>query len=110
MLRSEHYDVRSYSTCAALLADPVSRDCPCIVLDVGLHDIDASGFLRQMRATGWHGRAILLNDHAQGGSAGPGKALGQEAERHGDKVIDRAIGDRSLVAAIAAIVRDDTKG
>jgi FixJ family two-component response regulator len=102
MLRSERYDVRSYSTCAALLADPISRDYPCIVLDVAMHDINGPDLLRQMRATGWHGTAILLNDHTHGDHST------LEAERHGDKMFDRSIGDRSLVAAIAAIVRPDT--
>jgi FixJ family two-component response regulator len=99
MLRSERCDVRSYSTCAALLADPISRDYPCIVLDVGAHDIDGSGLLRQMRATGWHGNAILLNDHE------PADSTTLEAKRHGDRIVERTIGDRSLVAAIAAIIR-----
>nr|WP_277873291.1 response regulator [Sphingomonas paeninsulae] len=97
MLRSELYDVRSYSTCAALLADPVSRDYFCIVLDVRMHDVDGVAFLREMRATGWHGRAILLDD------TDPEDALVRKADRHGDKIFNRAIGDRPLVAAIAGM-------
>jgi FixJ family two-component response regulator len=96
MLRSENYDVRSYSTCAALLADPASREYPCIVLDIGLPDIDGAGFLREMRATGWHGKAILLDNLDRD------TALTREADQHGDRIFDRAIGDRSLIVAIAA--------
>ena len=33
MLRSERYDVRSYATCAAVLADPNARASSCIVVD-----------------------------------------------------------------------------
>jgi FixJ family two-component response regulator len=98
MLRSEQYDVRSYSTCAALLADPVSRDYPCIVLDVGMHGISGLDVLRQMRATGWWGTGILLDQDF------PNEALSQEAHRHGDRVFDHGIGDRALIAAIAASV------
>jgi DNA-binding response OmpR family regulator len=107
MLRSENYDVRSYSTCAALLADPVSREYPCIVLDIKTHDIDSTGFLQEMRATGWHGRAILLEDlRACEGLAG--ESLVREADQHGDRIFDQAIGDRSLLAAIAALIQQDT--
>jgi FixJ family two-component response regulator len=99
MLRSEQYDVRSYSTCAALLADPVSRSYPCIVLDVGMQDINGPDLLRRMRASGWQGTGILLD----GGCAD--EALTEEAQQHGDRVFDQAIGDRSLIAAIAASAR-----
>jgi FixJ family two-component response regulator len=98
MLRSERYDVRSYSTCAALLADPNSRQYPCIVIDLGSPGIDGPGLLRHMRATGWSGTGILLDGHF------PDKLLAHEADRHGDKVFDSTIGDRSLIAAIAAAV------
>ena len=51
-----------------------------------------------MRASGWRGKGILLDGTDTGGE------LSHEAERHGDKVFDRNIGDHSLVAAIAASV------
>jgi FixJ family two-component response regulator len=95
MLRSERYDVRSYVTCAALLADPRSRDYPCIVVDIASHDVDGISLLRKMRATGWRGSGILLDGIA------PGSALMRDAERHGDKVLERTIGDGPLLTAIA---------
>jgi len=98
MLRSENYEVRSYPTCAALLADPRSRDFPCIVVDVEMDEVDGLGLLRQMRASGWRGKAILLD------GLDPKGALAHEAERNGDQVFERDIGDRPLVAAIAASI------
>ena len=98
MLRSEHYEVRSYPTCAALLADPRSRDFPCIVVDVDMQEVDGLGLLRQMRASGWRGRAIVLD------GIDPDGALVREADRNGDRVLKRDIGDRPLVAAIAASI------
>jgi FixJ family two-component response regulator len=98
MLRSENYNVRSYATCAALLADPRSRDFSCIVLDIELNDEDGAALLREMRATGWRGRAILLDGDD------PGVAEVREAEKHGDRVMKRTVGDRSLVVAISALV------
>ena len=98
MLRAERYDVRSYATCAALLADPRSRDYPCIILDL---DIDGGGgieVLRKMRATGWHGRALLLDGRD------PGDAAVRDAFRHGDTVLRRDVGAQTLLTALAASV------
>jgi FixJ family two-component response regulator len=98
MLRSEDYDVRSYATCAALLADPRSRDYPCIILDLEMEDIDGPGLLREMRASGWRGKAILLD------GLDPGNPMLIEAARHGDAVLARNVGDRALLTAIEALI------
>lgn len=96
MLRSENYDVRSYATCAALLADPQSRDCPCIVVDVEMENGDGMSLLREMRATGWRGKAVLLYGNQ------PASELLEDVERLGDTLFAQTIADRILVAAIAA--------
>jgi len=101
MLRSENYDVRSYATCAALLADPRSRDYPCIVLDVEMEDIDGIDLLTRMRASGWQGRAILLDGFD------PDDALVRQVLRNGDRIEDRSIGDAALLGAIATSLHDD---
>lgn len=98
MLRSEDYDVRSYATCAALLADPRSRDYPCIILDVEMEDVDGRDLLRQMRATGWRGKALLLD------GLHPARPMLLEEERHGDKVLQSNVGDKVLLNAIAASI------
>lgn len=103
MLLSERYDVRSYATSAALLADPRSRDFPCIVVDIEGHDgrdpdDDGTDMLRAMRASGWRGKAILLDGTA------PPPALIHAAERQGDRILDRGTGDASLLTAIAASI------
>jgi FixJ family two-component response regulator len=98
MLRSEDYDVRSYATCAALLADMRSRDYPCIILDLEMEDIDGPALLREMRASGWRGKAILLD------GLDPGSPMLIEAGRHGDTVLARNIGDRALLTAIASSI------
>ena len=113
MLVSELYDVRSYATCAALLADPRSRDVSCIIVDIAGDGEDAkdgggeesggeeSGgidALRAMRASGWRGKAILLDS----GPPLPARILA--AERHGDRILDRATGDARLLTAIAASI------
>ena len=100
MLVSERYDVRSYATCAALLADPRSRDVSCIVVDVAGDSEEGGGMaaLHAMRASGWRGKAILLD------SGPPLPALLHAAERHGDRILDRTTGDAPLLTAIAASI------
>ncbi|RMB28673.1 response regulator receiver domain-containing protein [Sphingomonas sp. PP-F2F-G114-C0414] len=98
MLLSEHYDVRSYATGAALLADPRSRDVPCIVVDVEGPESTGMATLQAMRASGWRGKAILLDGTA------PPPALVHAAERHGDRILDRTAGDAPLLTAIAASI------
>lgn len=98
MLGSEDFNVRSYATCAAILADPLSRDFSSIVVDIEMQEIDGIGLLREMRATGWRGKGILLD------GIEPGSELMREAEQCGDKVMPRSVGDATLVAAIAALV------
>jgi FixJ family two-component response regulator len=100
MLRSENYQVRSYTTCAAILADPQARNFPCIVVDADLQERDGLGLLREMRAKGWKGRAILLGAETD-------TALAREAARNGDQLLGREIGDRPLLAAIAASIGKD---
>jgi FixJ family two-component response regulator len=98
MLRSEDYDVRSYATCAALLADPQSRDYSCIILDLEMKEVDGMDLLRKMRASGWRGKALLLD------GIHPGSPMEQEAERHGDTILQRDVGDRALLNAISASI------
>ena len=98
MLRSMRYNARSYATCAALLADPRSRDQQCIIVDIDTPKVDGIDLLRAMRASGWLGKGILL------ARIPPGSELVREAERHGDKVLDQAITDGRLIAAIAASI------
>jgi len=98
MLRSEGFAVRSYPTCAALLADPRSRDYPCIILDLEMETIGGLDLLSRMRASGWRGKALLLDGRDLG------SAMIRDAERHGDTVLRRTVGDRTLLSAIAASV------
>ena len=101
MLLSERYDVRSYATWAALLADPRSRDVLCIVVDIDRNgDRDGGGMetLQVMRASGWRGKAILLDDIPSP------PTLIHAAERYGDRIVDRATGDAPLLTAIAASI------
>lgn len=102
LLRSRHYDVRSYATSVALLADQRSRECSCVVLDTRLNgNSDGLALLQELRSTGWTGHAILLD----GDDLKPEYVL--EVERQGDRIMARNVGDETLFAAIAALIDDD---
>ena len=98
MLLSRQFDVRAYETCAALLADPRSRDFACIVVDIEMKTCTGPELLRSMRASGWRGKAVLL------GSDTTDSATVREAEAHGDQILERSLSDQALVAAISASV------
>ncbi|MDM7957944.1 response regulator [Blastomonas sp.] len=99
LLRSMNYDVRSYATSAALLADQRSRECRCVVLDTQLTgNGDELALLHELRITGWTGHAILLD------GAGLDPEYVHAVERHGDRIMARTVGDETLLAAIAASI------
>ena len=98
MRSAEGYDVRSYATCAALLADPRSRDFACIVLDVDLHDAAGIGILGKMRDGGWRGKAVLID------GIKPDSDEGRHARRHGDRIVSRDATDAALLSTIASVI------
>lgn len=98
MLRSMEYDVHSYSTCAALLADPKSTGNDCIILSVRMPDGDALNVLRRLRKKGWRGHAILLDGDDPTGT------FAQETCVNGDMFFGRGIGDHQLALAVATSV------
>lgn len=93
LLWSEAYDVRSYATSAALLADVRANMQARIVVDVGMREGDGLSFLRAMRASAWRGRAML-------DGADPDGSMDREAGRNGDQLRESKIADRSLLMAI----------
>ena len=96
LLRSEDYDVHSYATSAALLADIRVNMQVRMVVDVSIRDGDGLSFLRAIRASGRRGRAILLD------GADPDESMGREAWHNGDHSLDSKIPDRPLLMAIDA--------
>lgn len=94
MLRAENYDVRSYASCAAIIADPASRASACLIADVDMPEIGGLELLRRMRGSGWHGTAILLD-----GGDGDAAAIGAASE-NGDTVVAKSIADWPLLKAI----------
>lgn len=60
LLQGNGFDVRSYGTGGAILADLSSRDADCFVSDYRMPDMDGLSLMRRLRQEGWAGPAILI--------------------------------------------------
>lgn len=60
MLQAQGYDVRSFATSAALVADPAIGEAAWLVADYRLSDSNGLEVLGALRALGWTGRAVLV--------------------------------------------------
>lgn len=60
LLHGQGYDVRSYASGSALLADPKARGAACFVADYKMPGMDGVETIMALRGEGWTGPAILL--------------------------------------------------
>lgn len=98
MLRAEQFDVRAYPTCRGLLEDPTALRCACVVADAEMGEDTGIQLLRDMRARGWNGEAILLADTlpiAFIAAANDGDFLA---------LVPKALGDRALLEAVRSAI------
>ncbi|MEO9129695.1 MAG: response regulator [Sphingomonas sp.] len=94
MFRAEGYDVRAYPGCDALLTDPAAIASDCIIADVDMRHIGGMQLVKEMRAIGWHGVAVLLTDT-------PYPQLATAAiDEHFTILSPKAIADRPLLDAV----------
>jgi FixJ family two-component response regulator len=97
LLQGRGYDVRSYASGAALLADRSTRDAACIVADYAMPDIDGIALLREMRADGWGGPAVLI-------TAFHSEHLKERATIDGySEVFEKPLPDRLLTDTVARL-------
>jgi FixJ family two-component response regulator len=97
LLHAHGYDIRSYASSEALIADPSSDDAVCLVADYLMPHIDGLGVLRALRARGWQQRAILI-------TAFGSPALVAEAMEAGfSAVIEKPLREHELADVIARV-------
>ncbi|MEG3123382.1 response regulator [Sphingomonas sp. GB1N7] len=97
MLGAENFDVRSYATCAAMIADPNARSITCLIVDMDMPEIGGIALLRKMRSAGWRGCGIVLRS-----SGSVDMTTGPEMPE--DIVLPKTIADRPLLDAIRSIL------
>ncbi len=98
MLRAEGYEVRSYPSCAALLADSSALRSACVVADVEMNGVGGLALLHGLRRAGWHGAAILLAD-----TIAPELAASAAAEQF-VALLPKALADKPLLHAIRTAI------
>jgi len=97
LLQGRGYDVRSYASGAALLADRTARNAACFVSDYAMPDIDGIALLRELRADGWAGPAVLI-------TAYPSSRLAEQAAIEGFAMImEKPLLDQLLTDTIARL-------
>lgn len=101
MLLAEQYDVRAYSTCDALLADPASRRSACLIAEVDMLGIGGFDLVELLRADGWRGSAILLSD------APPSEMAARVDQAGVSALLPKALANLPLLQAIRRLVSAD---
>lgn len=60
LLHAQGYNIRSYASSAALIADSLLDEAACLITDYRMPELDGLAVLRSLRARGWHKPAILI--------------------------------------------------
>lgn len=98
LLRFEGYDVRAYASGEGLSSDPEALRSRCVVADLVMPAQDGVEMLRELRASGWVGPAILISGHLEG-------ELESRARDGGfDAVVAKPIREAELSRAIARLL------
>lgn len=99
LLQVQGYDVRAYASGEGLAADPEALRSVCLIADLVMPKHDGVDMLRQLRAVGWSGPAILISGHLEG-------QLQNRARDGGfDLVLPKPIRDAELSRAVARLLK-----
>jgi FixJ family two-component response regulator len=104
MFLAENFEVRSYATCQALLADPLALRSACVVADADMGDVSGPELLHAMRKAGWRGSAILLADRM------PSELTDAANDERFRTMLPKALGNRPLLEAVRAVIRQRDAG
>jgi FixJ family two-component response regulator len=63
LLEAAGFDVRSFTSAGALLADAKAHDADCLVLDVHLPDMNGFDLQRKLVATGFTAPVVVITAH-----------------------------------------------
>lgn len=99
LLQGRGYNVRSYTSGRALLADPTAVEAVCFVADFCMPDLDGLAILRDLRSRGWDRPAIMV-------TAFHSPDLAEQALAEGfSVVIEKPLLDHVLTDTLARLVQ-----
>ena len=104
LLRSQNYDVRAYGSGQSLSEDPEALKADCLVADLCMPDTNGVTLLKELRAVGWQGPAILISGQLDEAW----KALARSGGFA--NIFEKPLSDNVLVAAVRKLVRQPQTG
>ncbi|MCB4860408.1 response regulator [Sphingobium sp. PNB] len=97
LLHAKGYDIRSYASSAALIADPFVDEAVCLVADYRMPEMNGLAVLRSLRARGWQRPAILVTAYGS-------LDLVERAMKEGFSiVIEKPLREHALADAVARL-------
>ncbi|AHE53575.1 hypothetical protein NX02_09270 [Sphingomonas sanxanigenens DSM 19645 = NX02] len=97
LLHAQGYDIRSYASSAALVADPLVNEAVCLVTDYRMPEMDGFAVLRSLRARGWQRPAILVTAYGS-------PDLVERAMKEGFSVVlEKPLREHALAEAVARL-------
>ena len=98
MLLGQGYEVRAYASGVGLAHDSEALQAGCLVADLRMPGKDALELLRELRAVGWAGRAILISGHLDAAIADQARGAGF------DVILPKPLPERVLNHSVAELV------
>ncbi len=97
LLRSHGYEVRAYPSAVGLAKDPEALRCGCMVADLLMPHTGAIELLRELKAAGWAGKAILISGHLDDVWEANARAAGY------DRVLPKPLSDSVLMRTLGEV-------
>lgn len=98
LFRSRGFNVRAYGSAHGLADDAQARSCEALVADLMMPQTDALQLLSELRAHGWHGKAVLISGFFDAAWEAKASAAGFDA------MLGKPISDSVLVRTVEALL------